>query len=109
MGIGNVNNICLKRKKKRKWYKFQKLLKLIAKNARNINLGKFLNIRNQRNPLLPKEEEDMTENKLGMEVRLNLFSERKLRLPRKSLLNLSVQNASWLDVNQLKEPKPLFS
>ena len=73
-------------------------------NVRLIPSIKLLSIRKEKNHSLPKEEEDMIINKRDLEVRKNQSLKRKLKLPRKSLLNLNVENASKKDFYVLVEP-----
>ena len=62
---------------------FLKLVKLIAKNAKNIQIIKLLNWKKEKKVLVLREEEDMTWNNQDLVVKPNLFSTRKLKQQRK--------------------------
>ena len=51
-----------------------------AKVAKNILNTKLLNIKKEKNQYFLKEEEDTMPNKVDLEDKKNLFSERKLKL-----------------------------
>lgn len=83
--------------------------RLIATNATYIPSTKLPNIKKVKKVKPLKEEDVMTENNQDMEDKQNLFSERKLKQLKKSLLDYNVTSARQEDVLLSEEPNLLFS
>lgn len=87
---------------------FLRLERPIAINATCTPSTRLPNTRREKKARPLKEEDVMTENNLVMEVKPNLFSEKKLKQPRKSPSDCNATLARQEDVLLSAEQRVLF-